>query len=316
MTKDFIRPRRLIVAALTAIWLVGISVGAAGPASAAKHYPVGGLGTALISYLASPNKVAGANDWACTPSAQHPYPVVLVHATAENLGANWVTIAPTLANAGYCVFAFNYGMNPTLSLGRFGGLTDIAASAVVLRDFVNRVLATTHAAQVDVIGHSQGGMMPNYYLKRLGGAGVVHTFIALGPSNHGTTLGGLTTLGRQLNILGFANRAFATLNLPGLAQQEAGSDFENALFADGDTVAGPRYVVIETAHDEVVTPYTNAFLSGSNVTNILIQDQCPGDPTGHIALFLDGPTVQNIVNQLGPQLAGFHPQCTGYGFGT
>jgi hypothetical protein len=64
----------------------------------------------------------------------------------------------------------------------------------------------------------------------------------------------------------------------------------------------------------VVTPYTNAFLSGANVTNILLQDQCPKDPTGHIAMFMDGPAVQDIVNQLGPNVAGFQPNCTGYGF--
>jgi triacylglycerol esterase/lipase EstA (alpha/beta hydrolase family) len=313
------RKQRLIGAALAAIGLTAALVTAApavtASAASAPHYPVGGLETALANYLFSPNAVAGANDWSCRPSAAHPYPVVLVHATAENLGANWVTISPTLANAGYCVFAFNYGMNSPISLGRFGGLTDIAQSAGVMRDFVNRVLSTTHAAKVDVIGHSQGGMMPNYYIKRLGGAATVHTFIALAPSNHGTTLDGITTLGRELNILGFANSVFSTVGLSGLAQQEQGSDFQTALFADGDTVAGPRYVVIETKHDEVVTPYTNAFLSGADVTNILLQDQCPKDPAGHIAMFMDGPTVQDIVNQLGPNVAGFQPSCTGYGFG-
>jgi triacylglycerol esterase/lipase EstA (alpha/beta hydrolase family) len=306
---------RLLGAILAALCLLSTVIAATPAAAAAtRHYPVGGIQTAINNYVFSPNAVAGANDWNCRPSAEHPYPVVLAHATAENLGANWVTISPTLANAGYCVFAFNYGMNSPVSLGRFGGLSDIVQSAGVMRDFVNLVLTTTHAAKVDVIGHSQGGMMPNYYIKRLGGAAVVHTFIALAPSNHGTTLDGITTLGRQLNLLGFANNAFSALGVPGLAQQEDGSDFQNALFADGDTVAGPRYVVIETTHDEVVTPYTNAFLSGANVTNILLQNQCPKDPAGHIAMFLDGPTVQDIVNQLGPNTPGFQPTCKNYGF--
>jgi triacylglycerol esterase/lipase EstA (alpha/beta hydrolase family) len=306
--------RRLIGAVVAVICLAGTVTTAPASAASAKRYPVGGLETAIANYLFSPDAVAGANDWSCKPSAAHPYPVVLVHATAENLGANWVTISPTLANAGYCVFAFNYGMNSPLSLGRFGGLSDIAQSASVMRNFVNRVLAATHASKVDVIGHSQGGMMPNYYIKRLDGASSVHTFIGLAPSNHGSTLGGMSTLGRQLNLLGFVNSAFSSLSLAALAQQAAGSDFQNALFGDGDTVAGPRYVVIETKYDEVVTPYTNAFLSGSNVTNILLQDQCPKDPAGHIAMFLDGPTIQNILNQLGANVPGFRPACTGYGF--
>ena len=71
--------------------------------------------------------------------------------------------------------------------------------------------------------------------------------------------------------------------------------------------------MIETNNDEVVTPYTNAFLSGTNVTNILIQDQCPNDNVGHIGIFLDSPAIQDIVNQLGPNTPGFQPTCSGFG---
>jgi triacylglycerol esterase/lipase EstA (alpha/beta hydrolase family) len=279
-----------------------------------KPLPIGDLGDSLSAFVSSPDAVPGANDWNCKPSAAHPDPVVLVPATMVNFGANFVAISPTLKNAGYCVYAFNYGMT-ALSLGRFGGLGDIAQSAQTLKDFVNQVLASTGASKVDLVGHSQGGMMPNYYIKRLGGAAKVRTLVALAPSNHGTTLSGIVTLGQNLNVLGFANSVLTWIGTPGLVQQEVDSSFQNALWADGDTVAGPRYVVIETNNDEVVTPYTNAFLNGPNVTNILIQDQCPDDNVGHIGIYLDSPAIQNIVNQLGPNQAGFRPTCSGYGIG-
>ncbi len=274
--------------------------------------PIGDLGTAVGNFVSSPNAVAGANDWNCKPSAAHPTPVVLVPATFVNFGANFVAISPTLKNAGYCVYSFNYGMT-ALSLGRIGGLGDIAQSAQTLKDFVNQVLTSTGAPKVDLVGHSQGGMMPNYYIKRLGGASKVRTLVALAPSNHGTTLSGLVTFGQNTNLLGFANTVLTLIGAPGLVQQEVDSSFQNALWADGDTVAGPRYVVIETNNDEVVTPYTNAFLSGTNVTNILIQDQCPNDNVGHIGIFLDSPAIQDIVNQLGPNTPGFQPTCSGFG---
>jgi pimeloyl-ACP methyl ester carboxylesterase len=316
MTKIRLRSRaRLLVAAGLSAACLAIAGLSAAPASAgaAAPLPVGDLGTAVGNFLLSPDRVAGANDWRCRPSAAHPRPVVLVHATFVNLGANWAALSPTLKNAGYCVFAVNYGFNPLLSAGRVGGLTDIADSAAVLRDAVDRVRRATGAAQVDLVGHSQGGMMPNYYLKRLGGAAKVNRFVALAPSNHGTTLSGIVTLGRNLDLLGFANTVLALVGTPGLVQQEVGSRFQTRLWADGDTVPGPRYVVIETRHDVVVTPYTNAFLSGPNVTNILLQDQCPANPVGHVGLFLDGPTIQNILNQLGPNTPGFRPTCSGYG---
>ena len=95
-----------------------------------------------------------------------------------------------------------------------------------------------------------------------GGAAKVDKLIGLAPSNHGTTSNGL-------------NGTLVLLQEPALPEQEVGSAFETNLFRDGDTVAGPRYWVVETSHDEVVAPFTQAFLSGA--TNILIQNQCPND---------------------------------------
>jgi triacylglycerol esterase/lipase EstA (alpha/beta hydrolase family) len=305
------RGQRVLAGIVAVVATIGLLLGSLAPAEA-KSYPVGGLSTAVWNFVWSPGSVAGANDWGCKPSAAHPNPVVLVHATGVNLGANWVALSPTLANAGYCVFAFNYGMT-WLSAGRVGGLGDIRNSAATLSNFVNRVLGATGASKVDLVGHSQGGMMSNYYIKFLGGASKVGTTIGLSPSNHGTTLSGIVTLGANLGLLGFVNSLLWTFGIPGLAQQEAGSSFQRNLFSGGDTVVGPRYVVIQTRYDLVVTPYTNAFLNGSNATNILIQDQCPNDKVGHVGMFLDGPVIQNVLNQLGPRTPGFRATCTGYG---
>lgn len=72
--------------------------------------------------------------------------------------------------------------------------------------------------------------------------------------------------------------------------------------------------MIETTHDEVVTPYTNAFLSGSAVTNITIQNQCPSDPVAHIGMFEDSPSLQNVLNQLSASPNGsFQATCSKYG---
>jgi len=56
--------------------------------------------------------------------------------------------------------------------------------------------------------------------------------------------------------------------------------------------------VIETIHDEVVTPHTNALLHGGNVTDIIVQEQCPNEPVGHIGMFEDSPALQSEMNWL------------------
>ncbi|GAA0456689.1 hypothetical protein [Streptomyces olivaceiscleroticus] len=52
-----------------------------------------------------------------------------------------------------------------------------------------------------------------------------------------------------------------------------------------------------------------------DVRNIVLQDQCPKDPVGHVGMFVDGPAIQNVVNALGPDDPDFRAECTDYGFG-
>ena len=120
--------------------------------------------------LVPADAAAGADNFGCQPSAAHPDPVILVNGTFANQDDNWQAASPLLANHGYCVFTFNYGGTSASAVVQ--GTGDIAASAGQLAAFVTQVLAATGAAKVDLVGHSQGGMMPRYYLKFLGGAAV------------------------------------------------------------------------------------------------------------------------------------------------
>jgi len=262
----------------------------------------GTLGYAHISPTASP---PGANNFSCKPSAEHPRPVVLVHGTFGDMSDSWQALSPLLHNNGYCVFALNYGSYAgSGSLGIYA-TGDIRTSAEQLSTFVNEVLSATKASQVDIVGHSQGGMMPRYYLKFLGGAAKVHTLVGLAPSNHGTTLDGLGTLA------GFFPGADAFLGIlcPSCEQQVKGSSFLTSLNSGGDTVAGVDYTVIESVNDEVVTPYTSAFLSGPNVTNITLQSQCILDQGEHLSMPYDHIADADVLNALNPAHP-VKPACT------
>ncbi len=76
--------------------------------------------TLFWNYSASP---PGANR-GVTPSAAHPYPVVLVEGTFASMYNSFGAISPDLVNNGYCVYAFNYGQ--TLPLTGFYAMGDIA----------------------------------------------------------------------------------------------------------------------------------------------------------------------------------------------
>ncbi|MFJ7191156.1 esterase/lipase family protein [Streptomyces bacillaris] len=220
----------------------------------------------------------GWNDYSCKPSAAHPRPVVLVHGTFGNSVDNWLGLAPYLVNRGYCVFSLDYGQLPGVPF--FHGLGPVDKSAEQLSVFVDKVLAATGAPKTDIVGHSQGGMMPNYYLKFLGGAAKVNALVGIAPSNHGTTLLGLTKLLPYFPGV----EKFINDKTPALADQVVGSPFITKLTAGGDTVPGVRYTVIATKYDQVVTPYRTQYLDGPNVRNVLLQDLCPLDLSEHLAI--------------------------------
>ncbi|MGX1881871.1 esterase/lipase family protein [Streptomyces sp. NPDC055287] len=244
---------------------------------------------------ATPAPTSGWNDYSCKPTAAHPRPVVLVHGTFGNSVDNWLGLAPYLVRRGYCVFSLDYGQLPDVPF--FHGLGPIDKSAAQLDTFVDNVLATTGAPEADLVGHSQGGMMPRHYLKFLGGADEVNALIGIAPDNRGTTLLGLAKLLPHFPGAG----DLLTAKTPGLADQISGSAFLTRLNEGGDTVPGVRYTVIATRYDQVVTPYRSQFLDGPGVRNVTLQDLCPVDLSEHVAIgLIDRIAFHEVANALDP----------------
>jgi pimeloyl-ACP methyl ester carboxylesterase len=246
---------------------------------------------------------AGANNWSCKPSAQHPDPVVLVHGLGATMAENWSTMAPLLADNGYCVFALTYGLDPGESY--VGGLEPMEVSSQQLASFVDKVLSSTGAAKVDLVGHSEGTVMPQYYLKRLGGAAKVNRYVAIAPLYQGTTLYGLSAgikaLETYLPSLA-APIESAVASACGSCQEFLnGSPFLTSLYSDGVyAVPGVTYTTIMTRYDELVVPYTSGELDAPNATNIVVQNQCPLDFSEHATLAWDPVVGQDILNALDP----------------
>ena len=139
-----------------------------------------------------PPPAAGGTTTPASPPPPTPAPSSSSTAPSGTPSTTGWPSPPTWPAAGYCVFSLDYGQLPGVPL--FNGLGPIDKSAEQLQVFVDKVLAATGAAKADLVGHSQGGMMPRYYLKFLGGAAKVNALVGIAPDNHGTTLDGLTHL--------------------------------------------------------------------------------------------------------------------------
>ncbi|GAB3416860.1 esterase/lipase family protein [Flindersiella endophytica] len=295
----------------TVVLLAGsLTVGAAVPqaqaADAAERTRVVDAAVAITTSVLFPNAdPPGANNWRCRPTKAHPRPVVLLHGTFFNSYANWGMVAPELAADGYCVFALNYGDEHGIAVK---GTAAVPQSATEVALFVDKVLQATGAEQVDIVGHSQGGgLLPRWYLKFEGGAGKVHSLVGMAPSNHGTTVDGIGALAEQLRVWGLA----APVLGQAAADQQVGSAVNRRLDAGYDTVSGVTYTTIVSRYDEVVTPYTNQFLTagpGARVTNVLLQDVCANEVSEHVAVAYDPVAMRLVRNALDPAHAR-KPDC-------
>ena len=148
--------------------------------------------------------------------------------------------------------------------------------------------------------------MPRYYLKFLGGAGKVHTLVGLSPSNHGTTVDGIGVLARFFP----GGERFTDTLCPACEEQIVGSAFLAELNSGGDTVPGVEYTVVQTRYDQVVTPFASAFLTGSNVKNILLQNQCTLDLGDHLSMPYDHIAAADVLTALDPLHPPRQPLCT------
>jgi len=250
-----------LVIAVTSFGALAVAV----PAQAAVDQP-------WSSYPSLDRDPLGANDWECRPTPERPYPAVIVHGTFGDRASLLDALSYSLKSEGYCVFALDYGNRAT---------GPIEESARELDEYVDRVLATTGAARVSLVGHSQGGMMPRYYIKHLGGDTLVEDLVGLAPSNHGTTVTG---------------DSGSTQGCESCDQQAAGSAFLEALNTPDETPGDVDYTQVVTRYDEVVVPYTSGFLTGDRSTNITLQDYCPANTAEHLTIPMDRQAIAWVLH--------------------
>lgn len=119
------------------------------------------------------------------------------------------------------------------------GMADIAVAAEHVT-YAIREVSARRGGPVDVVGYSQGGMVPRWSLKYWPDTrAMVDDLVGIDPSNYGT-------LAAQVTCQGDCPASFW--------QQRTGSDFLGALNEGDDRFAGIDYSVVYTVTDQVVFP--------------------------------------------------------------
>jgi triacylglycerol esterase/lipase EstA (alpha/beta hydrolase family) len=232
----------------------------------------------LAAALAAASVLLGGLAVAASPAgAVPPDPVIIVAGTFSPAFAN-EPLAARMRAEGYQVWIFEL---PGLGTG------DIRQSARALNTFADGVRAQTGAARVDLVGHSQGGLVGRAYIKYEGGAAEVDSLVSLGTPHYGTSLA---------NIARFFSLG-TCVGITSCHQMATGSSFLNDLNAGDDTVGNVRYTNLYTSFDEVVFPVTNATMQ-DGATNVRIQSQCWARVVGHLGLITDGTVYSGVSDAL------------------
>ena len=190
-----------------------------------------------------------------------PRPVIVIHGYAMNR-ANFLPLAFRLARAGLGpIVGFEYW-----TLGR------CAAAAKQLAWFVEHVQNVTGSPQVDIIGHSMGGVVGRYYVQLLGGDGGVANLITLGSPHLGTDL---SKMG-----VGHATRELML-----------GSKLVQRL-RDASPPQDTRVTMIHSHADALVPAASQLAI------NIPRSEQIIYDDLGHVALLGSRRVARDIVRRL------------------
>jgi triacylglycerol esterase/lipase EstA (alpha/beta hydrolase family) len=247
----------------------------------------------------STSPTSGFDNWNCRPSAAHPEPVVLLHGLGATGPANFATLGPYLASAGFCAYAPTYGESiPGIPVG---GLAPIPQSATQIAAYINQVLAATGATKIDLVGHSEGGFQALYGPKFVPGeASEVDRVVALAPPTHGTTLDNLVTVAADFGILPLADTILTAVTCASCTELTTGSSLVTQLNTGAVAQPGIDYTIIASTHDELVTPFGTEFVDEPGVVNETVQATCPLDPVGHVGLAFDPDVAELVLNALDP----------------
>ncbi|HYN81384.1 MAG TPA: triacylglycerol lipase [Gemmatimonadaceae bacterium] len=192
------------------------------------------FGAGCTDGITAPEDLCGVTRTASSIPLTHD-PVLFVHGYGENPDF-FCPMIDRFRTDGWAereLYAYNYSF-----------VLSHAGNADEIRQQVDKILAETQAAKVDIIAHSAGSVSSRYYLKNFAGTAKVDAWVSLAGPNHGTDT--------ALNC-----------NFTPCLEIRIGSRFLADLNAGDETPGLVRYATWWSPCDETINPDTSVPLAGA-----------------------------------------------------
>jgi triacylglycerol lipase len=189
---------------------------------------------ALLTVLAVTSGPATARTARTAPAAPGRDPVVFVHGWNSDASV-WNTMAGRFRADGWPADRLRQWSYPSHQSN--------ARTAEQLAQEIDRILAETGAARVDLVTHSMGSLPSRHYLKNLTADTEVDAWVSLSGPNHGT------------------NAAFLCGG-DACTEMRPGSAFLTALNSGDETPGSPRYATWRSTCD-IIVPESGVPLVGA-----------------------------------------------------
>lgn len=197
-------------------------------------------------------------------AARKDTPVLYVHGITSQTRA-FRPNARLLREHGYWVWGYDYG-RPFVP-GALG-IGDLDEMVNELAANVDRVLEETGTEKIDIVAHSQGGLLTKLFIAA-GGAEKVRRVVSMGANFNGTDLHGLSS---RFNRVGERYPDIAArVAGPSAMQQLAGSTWSKDRLGIPDTDPRVVYTSMYSPKDTIVSPTSASILQpidGADVANI------------------------------------------------
>jgi Predicted acetyltransferases and hydrolases with the alpha/beta hydrolase fold len=200
---------------------------------------------------------------ACEQGVDHP-PVLLIHGFLGTRGSLHL-LERRLTQMGHLVLTYRLGLLHT---------GDICESAALIARKIESIAAQTPLHRMDIVGHSMGGLVGLYYLKRLGGRRRVRRLVMLGTPTSGTWSA----------LLGVGVAPFARASLQLLPDSAFLRELEQGSLPEGIEV------ISVVGERDRLAPAGTTYLEG--VRHISV-------PTNHAGLLVDVEVAELVGEILG-----------------